>query len=142
MNKLEQIEVVVSHNSPSQVAAILNEIDELLKQLIEQNKPSAIDLRSLPLFPGDYENLRELLGEGEITAKLNSLGPSSIVETRIPGVWWCTHYNEADEKIAEFIEITRIPELLLTDSVELQQSRSKLAELINLPQEGEYDAPR
>lgn len=141
MSKLEQIPVNVIQTSPSQVAAILNEIDELLTKLVEHNESSAIDLRSLPLFPGDYENLKALLGEGEVSISLDSLGPSEIVETQIPGVWWCTHYNEADEKIAEFIEVTRVPQLLLTDTDELQQSRNKLARLINQTFEGEHDAP-
>lgn len=141
MSKLDQIPVNVVQTSPTQVVAILNEIDELLIQLIEQGKSSAIDLRSLPLFPGDYENLKALLGEGEISISMDSLGPSEIIETNIPGVWWCTHYNEADEKIAEFIEVTRVPQLLLTDTDELRQSRNKLDRLINQTLKGEHDAP-
>lgn len=141
MNRLEQIPVQVIQRATSQVAAILNEIDELLTRLIELDQPAAIDMRSLPLFPGDYEHLKALLGEGEVHATLNSLGPSEIIETSIPGVWWCTHYNEAQEKIAEFIEITRMPELLLTNKLELQSAREKLAQLVNLSLKGEYDAP-
>ncbi len=141
MTRLDQIPVQVVQRASSQVAAILNEIDELLAQLIEHRKASAIDLRSLPLFPGDYESLKDLLGTGEVQVTLNTLGSSEIVETIIPGVWWCTHFNEAQEKIAEFIEITRIPDLLLTDEVELQMARKKLAQLVNLTQEGEHNAP-
>lgn len=140
MIKLEQINVIVSNNASPQVAAILNEIDEHLKQLIDLNKPSAIDLRSLPLFPGDYEILKELLGKGEVSVRLDSLGPSKIFETAIPGVWWCTHSNDADETIAELIEITRIPEILITDSAELTQSRPKLAELLSSSLKGGNDA--
>jgi hydrogenase-1 operon protein HyaF len=141
MSKLEQIPVQIIQGTTSQVAAILNEIDALLIKLIEQDESSAIDLRSLPLFPGDYEQLKAVLGEGEISVSLDTLGPSEIIETIIPGVWWCTHYNEADEKIAEFIEITRIPSLLQTDPDELQHSRDKLAGLIQQTLEGEHDAP-
>lgn len=141
MSKLEQIPVQVVQGTTSQVAAILNEIDALLIKLIEQDESSAIDLRSLPLFPGDYEKLKAVLGEGEISVSLDTLGPSEIIETIIPGVWWCTHYNEADEKIAEFIEITRVPSLLQTDLDELQHSRDKLAGLIQQTLEGEHDAP-
>jgi hydrogenase-1 operon protein HyaF len=141
MTQLEQIPVQVIERASSQVAAILVEIDELLAQLVEKNKTSAIDLHSLPLFPGDYESLKKLLGTGEVLVTLNTLGPSEIVETIIPGVWWCTHFNEAQEKIAEFIEITRIPELLKTDEVELQMAREKLAQLVKLTEKGEHDAP-
>ena len=63
MSKLEDIEVRVEQtNSPSQVLAILNELQSKLTALAEQGTNDSIDLRSLPLFPGDYEQLKERLG--------------------------------------------------------------------------------
>lgn len=141
MTNLTDIPVTVEQHAPSQVLAVLNEIDAHLQLLTDQGSESAIDLRSLPLFPGDYELLRELLGEGEITATLDSLGPTYIYETRIPGVWWVTHYNDAEEKIAEFIEITRLPALLQTDTESLQYAPAALAVLIG-QLKGEHDASR
>lgn len=139
MNKLSDIPVSVEHRAPAQVLAVLNEIDAQLQALADQGTESAIDLRSLPFFPGDNELLRDLLGEGELKATLDSLGPTYIHETRVPGVWWVTHYNEAEEKIAEFIEITRLPALLQTDADSLQHSPTALARLIG-QLEGEHDA--
>ena len=138
MNTFEHIPVSVVHPPSTLVAAILNEIDSLLTRLIEHHESAAIDLRSLPLFPGDDDHLKALLGEGEVSVRLNALGPSEIYETQIPGVWWCAHFNEAEEKIAEFIEITRIPTLLQTDVKDLQLARKKLAPLIKRIPETEY----
>ena len=140
MSKLSEIAVSVEQRAPAQVLAVLNEIDTHLQALAEQGIESAIDLRSLPFFPGDYELLKDLLGEGELKATLNSLGPTYIHETRVPGVWRVVHYNDAEEKIAEFIEVTRLPQLLQTDPESLQHAPTALARLIG-QLEGEHDAP-
>lgn len=130
MSTIESIPVSLQFSASSMVAAILQEIDALLTKLLQDNQSTAIDLRSLPLFPGDEQALKDMLGVGEVTVKLNALGPSEIFETLIPGVWWCTHYNEAQEKIAEIIEITRVPAIVQTDEYEMRGAREKLKTLI------------
>jgi len=93
---------------------ILHEIQSLLNDLVTSGKSASIDLRSLPLFPGDYEKLKEVLGQGEVSATLEALGATHVGETAIHGVWWVTHYNSDETIIAEFIEVTYMPEILRT----------------------------
>jgi hydrogenase-1 operon protein HyaF len=133
MSGLDDIAVSVETAGPSsgQVIAILNEIGALLDRLVQHGEQNAIDLRSLPLFPGDYQALKQALGEGEVQATLNAIGPSTLQETAIPGVWWVTHYNENDETVAELIEITSIPELLKTTEPDLQQATQRLQACID-----------
>lgn len=133
MSKLEEIEVSIEqlNNSPSQVLAILHELQSRIQQLNQHGQHDSIDLRSLPLFPGDYELLKETLGYGEIHVSIDAMGPTEIYETSIPGIWWVTHYNSQDEIIAEFIETTTLPELLKTDPQELEQAERQLQQLID-----------
>lgn len=108
---------------------ILHEVRSLLKDLVESGKSASIDLRSLPLFPGDYEKLKEVLGQGEVSATIDAMGPTQVCETAVHGVWWVTHYNCDATIIAEFIEVTTIPEILRThpadarSGLDLLQSR-------------------
>jgi hydrogenase-1 operon protein HyaF len=95
-------------------APILHEIETLLNELVASGKTAAIDLRSLPLLPGDYARLKEILGQGEVSATLEALGATHVRETAIHGVWWVTHYNSDETIIAEFIEVTYMPEILRT----------------------------
>jgi HupH hydrogenase expression protein, C-terminal conserved region len=92
--------------------ALLAEIATHLEKLVRDGTSGSIDLNSLPFAPGEYEQLRLLLGEGEATAHIEALGPSDIVETRYSGVWWVTHYNVEGDIVADSIEIATIPELL------------------------------
>ena len=94
------------------VEPLLHEIRHALTRLIADGEPSAIDLQSLPLAPGEEKRIEEALGTGEVRAELDALGPSEIVETRFPGVWFVTHRNAADEVIGRLIEITHIPAVL------------------------------
>lgn len=102
----------VEQYSIGNLRALLAEIAARLEKLANDGMTSSIDLNSLPLAPGEYEQLQLLLGEGEASAHIEALGPSDITETRYPGVWWVTHYNVEGDIIADSIEITTIPEIL------------------------------
>lgn len=99
---------------------ILHEIETLLNELVASGKSAAIDLRSLPLLPGDYEKLKEVLGQGEVSATIDAMGPTQVRETAIHGVWWVTHYNSDAAVIAEFIEVTTMPGILRTHPVDVR----------------------
>jgi len=94
--------------------AILRDIVGLLESLLESGEGGSIDLLPIPLNDEDYDLLDEALGEGEVDAEVTALGATKVVETGISGVWWVTHYNDADEAVAEFIEVAFCPEILLS----------------------------
>jgi hydrogenase-1 operon protein HyaF len=130
MSQLSDIGVRVEQRPTEQVVAVLNEIESLLQDLIRTDQTGAIDLRSLPLFPGDYDMLKQLLGEGEVSATLQAMGPSYIQETLVPGVWWVSHCNDDGEKISEYIEVTRVPSLLKTTTPDLADAPAGIQQLI------------
>ena len=94
------------------VRPILHEIRHALEKLSISGETSIIDLRCIPLAPGEEETIIDTLGHGEVHARLDVLGPSEIYETQFSGVWLVTHYNEADSMVSRFIEVTDIPDIL------------------------------
>lgn len=94
------------------LAALLIEVASYLERLIAEGESAMLDLNSLPLAPDEYDRLRDLLGTGEVSVHIEAIGPSEIVETRYPGVWWVTHFNVEGDIIADTLEITRIPEIV------------------------------
>ncbi len=94
--------------------AILAELVGLLERLASGDLPATIDLRSLPMSPQDRIALQSALGDGEVQATLDAQGLSSIRETRVPGLWWVEHRDPRGEIIAESIEVTRIPQILMS----------------------------
>ncbi|MGD8932168.1 MAG: hydrogenase expression/formation C-terminal domain-containing protein [Chromatiales bacterium] len=119
---------LVSHGN---VTPILHEILYALKRLEQDGETTTIDLRAMPFGPGDEEQLRKMLGRGEVAAQLDALGSSEVAETGYPGVWFLEHYNNAGERIAWQIEITRIPTILQTPAEDLAESIVRLDGQLN-----------
>ena len=94
------------------VKPILHEIRHALAKLLDNGETSIIDLRSIPLAPGEEEIILDTLGRGEVVAQLDVLGPSEIYETHFAGVWLVTHFNENKSIVSRFIEITELPDVL------------------------------
>jgi len=110
------------------VRPILNEVLHALDKLLGTNEATTIDLASLPFGPGELEHLEALLGTGELSAKLDALGTSSIRETAYPGVWWLEHRNAFDEIVGRYLEITRTPEILSSQDADIIAGRAHLEE--------------
>jgi hydrogenase-1 operon protein HyaF len=109
-----------------QVLALLQELQNMLTTLAEHGEENRIDLRSLPMTPDDHEFMVQFLGEGEVSARVNSLGLSEIKETRFPGIWSVIHYNNQDEIVAELIEVTLLPDILKTQAEDLLEGINAL----------------
>lgn len=112
------------------VTPLLHEIRHALKRYIGDAGSTVIDLRSIPMGPGEEDRLLEMLGRGEVRIRLDSLGPSDIIETGIPGVWLVTHHNAANEIIGRFIEICDCPSIVATQQADAQAGLDRLEELL------------
>lgn len=135
-----QVVTALDDGARSYVPALLREIEALLAELVASGRNGRIDLRSLPLLPGDDARLAAVLGDGEVDADIQATGGTRVRETGVAGVWWVTHANADGETVAEFIEVALVPEILKTHPEDartgLARLRERLAELIP---EGETD---
>lgn len=132
MNALDDIPLAVEYRTGN-VRPLLAEIRHALERLVDTGEPTAIDLRSIPLAPGEEDELLEVLGEGEVRAELHALGPSEIRETAISGVWLVTHRNAAGEIAGQFIEVTRMPQILESQEADMLRGMAILAERLTAP---------
>jgi hydrogenase-1 operon protein HyaF len=112
----------LTHN----VKPLLHEIRHALAKWLDDEEPTVIDLRSLPLAPGEEDKLLDTLGHGEVHASLNALGPTDIVETGYAGVWVVLHYNSEREVIGKFIEVCDIPDLLRSQQDDIREGLEQL----------------
>jgi len=139
MSALSDIHIKVhTPGSDANGHAVLREIENLLQQLLNTGVGGSIDLRSLPLTDEDYALLEESLGKGEVSAEVDSLGPTTVDETAVSGVWWVTHCNADEEVMAEFIEVAFCPEILLTTQQDVSTGLERLRACLepNLDDEG------
>ncbi|RKZ55840.1 MAG: hydrogenase accessory protein HupE [Gammaproteobacteria bacterium] len=108
------------------VKPLLHEIKHALDNLIETGKTTIIDLRSIPLAPGEEDKILTTLGQGEVHAQLHALGLSEVIETQYAGVWIITHYNDENHIISRFIEVTTMPEILCSQTEDIMAAFSRL----------------
>lgn len=134
MSRLSGIPVRIEPRNPEAsmatigggVKAIVAEIASLLERVAGGGDSSAIDLRSLPMSSADRDQLFGLLGPGEVTITLQAGGESTIRETSVHGVWWSDHRDRSGEVIASFIEVARVPAILVVDLDELKRGAQQL----------------
>jgi hydrogenase-1 operon protein HyaF len=125
MTSLNDIAVRVEPTTGN-VAPLLHEIRHALVRLATSDEKTVIDLRALPLAPGEESRIEETLGAGEVRAELDALGPTSVQETAYSGVWLVTHRNAERETIGRFVEICRIPEILMAQDEDIAGSVQQL----------------
>ncbi len=108
--------------------SVLTEVQGLLERLAETGETAAVDLRGLPLTSADREQLETLLGRGEVECELALMGRTAVWETAFPGVWWVRHLGAEDKVSSETIEITTVPEILLTHHDDIAAASGRLAQ--------------
>ncbi len=108
------------------VEPLLHEIRHALRRLANGEDGTVIDLKRLPLAPGEEEQIDQALGTGEVRAEVDALGPTLIQETSYPGVWLVTHKNADDVVVARFVEVTYIPELLRSQQTDIDAAIDRL----------------
>ena len=121
-----QFNIQIGDDLTHNVKPLLHEIKHGLDKLVETGQTSIIDLRSIPLAPGEEDKILSMLGHGEVQAQLNALGLSEVTETQYAGVWIVTHYNDENHIISRFIEVTTMPEILCSQTEDIMAAYSRL----------------
>lgn len=110
------IQIAPSQEGPSEMPkALLHEVWDLLQAVCAgRSVRERIDLHGLPLSPADYQQLQQLLGRGEVSALIEASGRSEVFETAVAGVWWLRDFGADERLVAEYLEITALPLMLMT----------------------------
>jgi hydrogenase-1 operon protein HyaF len=127
------IKVVEAADLPTgNVKALLHELTGLLDAWLSKGEAASIDLRSLPLTRGDYDELGAALGGGAVSANVEAIGLSEVRETKYPGVWRVTHRNEAGEIVADLLEVCDAPAILRSPAEDAADGLIRLKEALQL----------
>jgi len=124
------LQIEVAQPKTGMARAVLGELLDHLKIFATSGLTRVIDIQGLPLSDADRDELTGLLGEGEVSAQLNSFGQSQINETRYAGIWWLRHYTEDSALLSELIEITDMPDILRSQQADITSAIEHLAQTI------------
>ena len=145
MSALDDIDIVAkgSHSvgRSGNVLPILHEIRHALAQLARSGESTLIDLLAMPFGPGDEALLFRTLGRGEVEASIQALGPTKVWETQYPGVWVVDHYNADAQRVALRVEITKIPDILLSQQHDIDDAIARLDAQLAVVRSDMADSP-
>ncbi len=105
---------------------VLLQIEQALTDLIANASEAIIDLGAMPFSEQDERDLREQLGQGEVSATVDAFGPTLIQETAHPGVWLVEHQDAEQRRLTLHLEVARIPRILMTPQDDLAESLAAL----------------
>jgi hydrogenase-1 operon protein HyaF len=113
------------------VPLLLAEIRHALERLVRSGTPHTIDLRAIPLGPGEEDALLAALGRGEVRAEFDSMGPTEIQECGYAGVWCVTHRNAGGNVTGRYLEMTYAPDLLASPAEDVSAALERLTAEVN-----------
>jgi hydrogenase-1 operon protein HyaF len=120
------------------IEQVMSEVQEALTALARDGASHVIDLRRLPhLGPDSYAFLKEALGAGEVSALVSSVTPVEIAETGFPGVWWVTYRRASEDISTVMIEVSFVPNILITNKAQVEAGVRRLAARKPAPQEAD-----
>lgn len=113
------------------VRSVLTMVMEGLTQFVESGRTAVLDLRAVSrMDAATYRHLKDALGTGEVSARVEAELSVEVKETRYPGVWWLTHRNERGGIVTELIEITELPGILKSHTADIRAGRRRLEQVL------------
>ena len=146
MSALDSIDIVAPQGPQTakewgNALPLVHEIRHALTQLAQTGESTLIDLLAMPFGPGDEALLFRTLGRGEVEARIQALGPTKVWETQYPGVWVVDHYNADAQRVALHVEITKIPQILLSQQHDIDDAIARLDAQLAVVRSDMADSP-
>lgn len=91
----------------SELRAALSACD--LEKIDPDAVPAAIELSRQPLSPDDRTYINAVLGRGALEVQMKGFAKSSIVQTRVRGLWRSRILNNAGKELMDAVLVTPLP---------------------------------
>ncbi len=114
-------------NSP----ALLHELQAQLKSRKPGDRPHVLNLTLFPMTPEDHQMLERALPVGSVAIISRGFGNCRITSTAARNVWRVQYFNSMNTLILNTIEVVDVPEVALAAPEDLDDTRARLAELID-----------
>ena len=114
-------------NSP----ALLHELQAQLKSRKPGDRPHVLNLTLFPMTPEDHQMLERALPVGNVAIISRGFGNCRITSTAARNVWRVQYFNSMNTLILNTIEVVDVPEVALAAAEDLDDTRARLAELID-----------
>jgi hydrogenase-1 operon protein HyaF len=128
---LQRVPVVEVPTGAMNAPALLAEIDAQMRARRPGARAHVINLTLLPVTREDHAMLASALDAGPVAIVSRGFGNCRIESTRARDVWRVRYFNSVSTLILDTIEVVDVPEAALAATEDLEDSRGRLAELVD-----------
>jgi hydrogenase-1 operon protein HyaF len=93
--------------------------------------PHVLNLTLFPMTPDDHQVLERALPVGNVAIISRGFGNCRVTSTATRDIWRVQYFNSMNTLILNTIEVVDVPEVALAADEDLDDSRTRLAELID-----------
>ncbi len=111
--------------------ALIAEIRAQLQGRAAGAAAHVINLTLFPMTPEDHQALDRALPVGPVAIISRGFGNCRITSTGVRDVWRVQYFNSMNTLILNTIEVVEVPEVALAAAEDLEDSRARLAELVD-----------
>jgi hydrogenase-1 operon protein HyaF len=112
------------------VPALVNEIQDAMDRCGPGSEPHVVNLTLLPLSFEDSTHLDALLAGGCVVILSRGFGNCRISSTAARHVWRVQYFNNMQTLILNTIEVVELPEVAVAAREDIEDSRTRLADLL------------
>lgn len=125
-DNIVSFDTAVGKKQGNSLAIILTEAKNALYNLLKSGRETIIDLNTIPCDAECEEQLKKILGDGDVNATLTIFGCDQIHETGIHGIWWVYHKNENGDILTKALYIAYVPSILPAQREDVEYSATVL----------------
>lgn len=114
-------------NSP----ALLQELQGQLKTRTDGDRAHVLNLTLFPMTPEDHQVLERALPVGSVAIISRGFGNCRVTSTTARNIWRVQYFNSMNTLILNTIEVVDVPEVAVAAIEDLDDTRERLAELID-----------
>lgn len=111
--------------------ALLREISAQMRTRRANGAAHVVNLTLFPLSPEDHVLLERALPVGPVAMIARGFGNCRVTSTLARDVWRVQYFNNMNTLILNTIEVVGVPEVALAAPEDLDDSRARLAELVD-----------
>jgi hydrogenase-1 operon protein HyaF len=110
--------------------ALLAEIRAQMAERVPGAAAHVMNLTLFPLTPEDHQMLERAVPVGPVAMMSRGFGNCHVSSTLLRGVWRVQYFNNMNTLILNTLEVVDVPEAALAATEDLEDSKTRLSELV------------
>ncbi|GAB4359220.1 MAG: hydrogenase expression/formation protein [Gammaproteobacteria bacterium] len=110
---------------------VLAELRDTARDYRSGGSAHVVNLTLVPMTPADLELLRQVLGNGGVSAESRGYGACRVHATGCARIWSVQYFNAMDALILDTVEVCDLPAAVAAAQEDIEDSAKRLTEILD-----------